>query len=824
MLQAAWLEIWLYLEIHVAAGMYSIEDIHLDGKTFSLVISCTAIIATVLRPLGNNQDIEVDSSTPLNEKRADTPLTALDEQDHLDHFALHLSKKRNAIRFGHADNADFRLPSNSKQFRGISRRHFRVFVNEYRSWMLLDTSKNGTVVNEQRILRQQIALHPTQPNVVKIGALHFAIFTVGRTDLDAWETLREWSSPHNADHHDIDTQSSTVTISDAKRSPAITQVPRDNYHVLDSSIPSSCDTSKIRLIIHKSTGRPAVGKFYPNAADEKQASLRMDLLYRVLKVGLPKATFCVWSADLGQSEEFLLPFIEETYLDNVNVIVTEHVQGQTLQALIEADRLPDPLDLLLLHAQIAAGALDWLEKQRIMHRNIRPAAILVKYHQPMDCLLTGFSESCKGPSAEGLVANERFRAPEMQSAGAYTASIDVFSICAVVCHLLGVSQSRELLTDADIAYLLEQGLSKIPASRPRPSFLRSYYQQVIGHHAAPWPPFRSFLLKRYLNLRCAHLDETLIQAEDLQEVLKASIPFSSLPSWINGIVDPVTLRRAAKICHHLNLHMLESTFRDNIRLEDQKAETFTIPYTAESSIYYHAPSLMVNISQALNLAGRPPCVALADVQHYQIVIGEPKWKGIYVDSESFSRIVFRLSSTCRLHFRKPGLLKVDNSVLECRFRNVDSSIYGIFVINRLNPHMILVRRSDRYINLGQLHGEERAWFCPIHCGNFVALDEAVSPSDPGWKKHIQTEMQRSMTDLECLTVEEPDWAESEASFKTLKTTTSFCELETEQAAENSMRFFFKKRRTEKETEVAEKVGQWIAQTPVQSVPQPIGLE
>ncbi len=71
-----------------------------------------------------------------------------------------------------------------------------------------------------------------------------------------------------------------------------------------------------------------------------------------------------------------------------------------------------------------------------MHRNIRPAVILLNKRGPVHAQLTGFSEWCEGLRSRGMVGAPKYRAPEMQANSVYDAAVDVYSLCILTNETL----------------------------------------------------------------------------------------------------------------------------------------------------------------------------------------------------------------------------------------------------------------------------------------------------------------------------------------------------------------------------------------------------
>lgn len=257
-----------------------------DPDYCSLVIECSNNSAVVLAE-ENQAYYPYDPRTNPSQSQGGTPSFTSPEEHTFFKLEAPLFPKQ-GFRFGTRKNVDFRLPT-SKGYTSLSGLHFRIIVNEHRSWMLIDHSKNGTVVNKETLplhrtnVASQIALHPERANYIELGGLAFNIYTVGNLDWLKWINYRLPQQTTRADFHALinfrnennpeirteagrthtrtQTRTRTYTRSSvATSSLGIEEGGRPKYHILEHPTLSSSGQNRVVKVIQKSTGMHAVGK------------------------------------------------------------------------------------------------------------------------------------------------------------------------------------------------------------------------------------------------------------------------------------------------------------------------------------------------------------------------------------------------------------------------------------------------------------------------------------------------------------------------------------------------------------------------------------
>ena len=151
--------------------------------------------------------------------------------------------------------------------------------------MLEDTSRNGTLVDDEMIHHAQIALHPEKSNAISVGSLEFLIHVRTPIDSDLIPIANVVTETLDLDELELQTQTQTQTqtynapTSQAPHTPALLH---HKYHIL--TISPSPNVKTVRRLIEKSSGRHALGKFYTTPIEQRMAGKSFIELFTVLKV------------------------------------------------------------------------------------------------------------------------------------------------------------------------------------------------------------------------------------------------------------------------------------------------------------------------------------------------------------------------------------------------------------------------------------------------------------------------------------------------------------------------------------------------------------
>lgn len=203
----------------------------------------------------------------------------------------------------------------------------------------------------------------------------------------------------------------------------------------------------------------------------------------------------------------------------------------------QAGSIPEISQLSMVFGHIGGGALGWLKEHRIIHRNIRPGVILINSAAITMSRLTGFSEYCEeGSSAEGLPGSEldpwvsagsEFRAPEMRLGQRYGNEVDIYSLSAVLSHMLLIRPCSQtapsiLPQDSYLQDLIERDLHAMPDRRLTSLDVQRELNCILGNKHAEWPPFGYTMAKRNISLKCDRRHgEDFMKRKSLRAALKA---------------------------------------------------------------------------------------------------------------------------------------------------------------------------------------------------------------------------------------------------------------------------------------------------------------
>lgn len=495
------------------------------------------------------------------------------------------------------------------------------------------------------------------------------------------------------------------------------------------------------------------------------------------------------------------------YLESFFVIVTEYCKSQSLEAVCEEEVELEPSQLMLIYAQLGGGALDWLEQHNIVHRNIRPDVILLHDTLRITPRLTGFSESVHLASARELPrmeynpwmsASEAYHAPEMQAGQPYSNSVDIYSLSMVIQRVIS-NNSTLFATDAYLRNLITQGLTEDPKARLTPSKLRLAFEQTIGSLEADWPPFKQFSAEKEIALDFdCHDDNIFIASKSLQAVLTAlrrsgneaanlsdsRWAYRHRRKWIN-------LKAATKYCFKYKLTELENLFTEQIVKYPDIDKRYFISFSVHFHIWYHAPSLMINISQILLMAEIDSLESLDDYIATQCLRVLGPWKGDYLDLLAFQQLSGKLEMLYGMRIGIP--IKSNNSHLENRIKGIDGSRYCLLAIDQLHPHMVILRKCDQAINFSQLIGEPSAWECSNKAGHFVDLQRARQLCSSRNMQHSLATLDQLLSESLIVPRVESDLQDDEESITSICTSESFTEKMKKEVEAEALHFKFKRR-------------------------------
>lgn len=189
------------------------------------------------------------------------------------------------------------------------------------------------------------------------------------------------------------------------------------------------------------------------------------------------------------------------------VIVMEYVEGQTLRDLIRADGPLSAERALPILAGVAA-ALDAVHDQGVVHRDVKPANILLGRDGRVklaDLGIAAVEDNTRITTSGEVVGTFRYMAPEQLEGRPSSPAIDIYALAAVafealtgekargepnplaLAHAIATRPPPDLRTHlahapAAAATVLQRGMAADPARRPRSA------SELIGRLRAAFDP------------------------------------------------------------------------------------------------------------------------------------------------------------------------------------------------------------------------------------------------------------------------------------------------------------------------------------------------
>jgi serine/threonine-protein kinase len=167
-------------------------------------------------------------------------------------------------------------------------------------------------------------------------------------------------------------------------------------------------------------------------------------------------------------------------------IAMQYVDGTDLGALLRAEGALEPPRVVSLLRQIA-GALDIAHERGIVHRDVKPANVLIDGEE---CFLTDFGLTKQISSETALTANGQFvgtvhyMAPEQVEGAAVDAQADLYGLGCVAFHSLTGSPPFDLESDVSVAMAhLKEPPPSLMAVRPDlPTGLDAVLSRALAKH------------------------------------------------------------------------------------------------------------------------------------------------------------------------------------------------------------------------------------------------------------------------------------------------------------------------------------------------------
>jgi len=206
------------------------------------------------------------------------------------------------------------------------------------------------------------------------------------------------------------------------------------------------------------------------------------------------------------------------------------------------------------------------------------------------------------------------------------------------------------------------------------------------------------------------------------------------------------------------------------------------------------------VLRVLGLAGSTACGRVDRPARTQEICGVSEWEGVYVDYDAIEQLFACMPTavTVGLISGPPSL--IENPTLRDPFRKIDTARYIVLTTRFLNPYIILIRRSNCYVNVHQLRGERHAWdSSSTGHESFVSPETAIAICAERKVGETQQTIERLMNDTRIFDWKrvEPHYVQTgcdDESAKSIETSDSLRRREKVFKAEQVLGFSFNKRK------------------------------
>ena len=144
----------------------------------------------------------------------------------------------------------------------------------------------------------------------------------------------------------------------------------------------------------------------------------------------------------------------DTVADDEGVlIVMEYVEGENLAQLMSRERVPAEQGVSIIRQ--VAGALDHAHQVGVVHRDVKPANILITPDgkaKVVDLGIATASERTQITAAGTVLGTPSYMAPEQLEGGKITKAVDIYALGAVAFELLSGKKARQGRTPVEIAH------------------------------------------------------------------------------------------------------------------------------------------------------------------------------------------------------------------------------------------------------------------------------------------------------------------------------------------------------------------------------------
>ena len=158
----------------------------------------------------------------------------------------------------------------------------------------------------------------------------------------------------------------------------------------------------------------------------------------------------------------------DTVADDEGVlIVMEYVEGENLAQLMARERVPAEQAVSIIRQ--VAGALDHAHQAGVVHRDVKPANILITPDgkaKLVDLGIATASERTQITAVGTVLGTPSYMAPEQLEGGTITKAVDIYGLGAVAFELLAGRKARQGRTPVEIAHQI--------ASEPSPDIREAW--------------------------------------------------------------------------------------------------------------------------------------------------------------------------------------------------------------------------------------------------------------------------------------------------------------------------------------------------------------
>jgi serine/threonine protein kinase len=206
-------------------------------------------------------------------------------------------------------------------------------------------------------------------------------------------------------------------------------------------------------------------------------------------------------------------------VDDTFFIVMEYVKGESLEAVLDREKSLDLPRALTYAVQILKG-VDHAHQAQILHRDLRPANVLISESGAIKVADFGTSRFLERSHATTVIGSPPYMAPEAFQGRAVLAS-DIYSVGVMLYQMLTGQLPYYSPNPAQIEKLVAEGRCTPP--RLRNSQIPKEISDIVMKSLAPELPERYQRASELLDdlTTAAEIDHTATQMEDIRRRLRA---------------------------------------------------------------------------------------------------------------------------------------------------------------------------------------------------------------------------------------------------------------------------------------------------------------